>query len=170
VPHKAIKEKTMLILTRKVGESINIGDDITITILGVSGQQVRIGINAPKDVAVHREEIYQRIQAGLTAPDKPQTPEPCAVSSQPVRSERRLAKDSGVTTNSAQSLTWLIQTKSQAMTARYSRRPLPTLNHRSPPRHARGRHDDQQLGERRQASSESASRNSCQDKVETACQ
>lgn len=64
----------MLILTRKVGESINIGDDITITILGVSGQQVRIGINAPKDVTVHREEIYQRIQAGLTAPDKNQTP------------------------------------------------------------------------------------------------
>jgi carbon storage regulator len=71
---KAIKEKSMLILTRKVGESINIGDDITITILGVSGQQVRIGINAPKDVAVHREEIYQRIQAGLTAPDKRETP------------------------------------------------------------------------------------------------
>ncbi|WP_350404565.1 carbon storage regulator CsrA [Pseudomonas sp. W17] len=64
----------MLILTRKVGESINIGDDITITILGVSGQQVRIGINAPKDVAVHREEIYQRIQAGLTAPDKREPP------------------------------------------------------------------------------------------------
>ena len=57
----------MLILTRKVGESINIGDDITITILGVSGQQVRIGINAPKDVAVHREEIYQRIQKTLLA-------------------------------------------------------------------------------------------------------
>ena len=74
VPYKAIKEKIMLILTRKVGESINIGDDITITILGVSGQQVRIGINAPKDVAVHREEIYQRIQAGLTAPDKRETP------------------------------------------------------------------------------------------------
>jgi carbon storage regulator len=74
VPNKAIKEKIMLILTRKVGESINIGDDITITILGVSGQQVRIGINAPKDVAVHREEIYQRIQAGLTAPDKRETP------------------------------------------------------------------------------------------------
>ncbi|MBP1125219.1 MULTISPECIES: carbon storage regulator CsrA [Pseudomonas] len=64
----------MLILTRKVGESINIGDDITITILGVSGQQVRIGINAPKDVAVHREEIYKRIQEGLTAPEKNQTP------------------------------------------------------------------------------------------------
>jgi carbon storage regulator len=62
VPYKAIKEKTMLILTRKVGESINIGDDITITILGVSGQQVRIGINAPKNVAVHREEIYERIK------------------------------------------------------------------------------------------------------------
>ena len=55
----------MLILTRKVGESINIGDDITITILGVSGQQVRIGINAPKNVAVHREEIYERIKREL---------------------------------------------------------------------------------------------------------
>lgn len=64
----------MLILTRKVGESINIGDDITITILGVSGQQVRVGINAPKDVAVHREEIYQRIQAGLSSADKSEKP------------------------------------------------------------------------------------------------
>jgi carbon storage regulator len=52
----------MLILTRRVGESINIGNDITITILGVSGQQVRIGTNAPKDVPVNREEITQRIQ------------------------------------------------------------------------------------------------------------
>lgn len=75
----------MLILTRKVGESINIGDDITITILGVSGQQVRIGINAPKDVAVHREEIYQRIQAGLTAPDKTRLLD-ALLSSQPFRS------------------------------------------------------------------------------------
>lgn len=74
VPYKAIKEKHMLILTRKVGESINIGDDITITILGVSGQQVRVGINAPKDVAVHREEIYQRIQAGLSSTDKNEKP------------------------------------------------------------------------------------------------
>ena len=52
----------MLILTRKHGEAIVIGDDIVISILGVKGNQVRIGIDAPKDVSVHREEIYQRIQ------------------------------------------------------------------------------------------------------------
>jgi carbon storage regulator len=56
----------MLILTRKTGESINIGNDITITVLGVSGQQVRIGINAPKEIPVHREEVLQRIQMGLS--------------------------------------------------------------------------------------------------------
>jgi len=61
----------MLILTRKVGESINIGDDITITILGVKGNQVRIGIDAPKDVAVHREEIYQRIKREETQGETP---------------------------------------------------------------------------------------------------
>ena len=52
----------MLILTRRVGEVLMIGDDINITVLGVKGNQVRIGVNAPKDVAVHREEIYLRIQ------------------------------------------------------------------------------------------------------------
>ena len=53
----------MLILTRRVGESVMVGDDITVTVLDVKGNQVRIGINAPKDVAVHREEIYERIKS-----------------------------------------------------------------------------------------------------------
>jgi len=52
----------MLILTRRVGESILIGDNVTVTVLGVNGNQVKIGINAPKDTPVHREEIHQRIQ------------------------------------------------------------------------------------------------------------
>ncbi|MDY4280262.1 MAG: carbon storage regulator CsrA [[Pasteurella] mairii] len=54
----------MLILTRKVGESLLIGDDISVTILNIRGNQVKIGVEAPKDVSVHREEIYQRIKEG----------------------------------------------------------------------------------------------------------
>lgn len=54
----------MLILTRRVGESVVIGEDVTVTVLGVKGNQVRIGINAPKTVAVHREEIFERIKSG----------------------------------------------------------------------------------------------------------
>lgn len=61
----------MLILTRRVGEALMIGDKISVTVLGVKGNQVRIGISAPKDVAVHREEIFQRIARELTENEVP---------------------------------------------------------------------------------------------------
>lgn len=59
----------MLILTRRAGEAVMIGNDVKITVLGVKGNQVRIGISAPRDVAVHREEIYERIQSEKIAKD-----------------------------------------------------------------------------------------------------
>jgi len=62
----------MLILTRRVGETVMIGDDVTITVLGVKGNQVRVGINAPKSVAVHREEIYERIKREQQSSDAPE--------------------------------------------------------------------------------------------------
>ncbi len=64
----------MLILTRRVGETLMIGDQVSVTVLGVKGNQVRIGINAPKDVAVHREEIFQRIKREQSAPGEDNPP------------------------------------------------------------------------------------------------
>ena len=56
----------MLILTRRVGETVVIGDEVTVTVLGVKGNQVRLGVNAPREVAVHREEIFERIKRERT--------------------------------------------------------------------------------------------------------
>ena len=66
----------MLILTRRVGETVMIGDDVTITVLGVKGNQVRVGINAPKHVAVHREEIYERIKREQNSDEVSEKPKP----------------------------------------------------------------------------------------------
>ena len=60
----------MLILTRRVGETLMIGDDIAVTVLGVKGGQVRVGVNAPRDVIVHREEIYERIREEDPPPEQ----------------------------------------------------------------------------------------------------
>ena len=70
----------MLILTRRVGETVMIGDDVTITVLGVKGNQVRVGINAPKHVAVHREEIYERIKLEQQS-DEVEKPKPAECAS-----------------------------------------------------------------------------------------
>jgi carbon storage regulator len=64
----------MLILTRRVGETVMIGEDVTVTVLGVKGNQVRIGVNAPREVAVHREEIFERIKREESG-EEPGTPE-----------------------------------------------------------------------------------------------
>lgn len=64
----------MLILTRRVGETVVIGNDVTVTVLGVKGNQVRLGVNAPREVAVHREEIYERIKREQSD-DEPRQPQ-----------------------------------------------------------------------------------------------
>jgi carbon storage regulator CsrA len=62
------KESMMLILTRKIGETLMVGDNVTVKVLSVKGNQIRLGVEAPRNISVHREEVYERIQAGETMP------------------------------------------------------------------------------------------------------
>jgi len=96
----------MLILTRRVGETIVIGDDVIVTVLGIKGNQVRIGVNAPKDVSVHREEIYQRIQqekntapAPAPAPEKAKPAETAAAATTTTVRKKREPKTTNKTEN-----------------------------------------------------------------------
>ena len=70
----------MLILTRRVGETLKVGNDVDVTVLGVKGNQIRIGIKAPKSVAVHREEIFDRIQREAQLAARPNQPKGAATS------------------------------------------------------------------------------------------
>ena len=67
-------EDTMLILTRRIGEALKVGDDVSVTVLGIKGSQVRLGINAPKDVPVHREEVYDKINSNTKQKKETKTP------------------------------------------------------------------------------------------------
>jgi carbon storage regulator len=62
IGNEILRSQSLLVLTRRIGETVTIGNDVTVTVLSVKGNQVRIGVNAPKDVPVHREEIYERVQ------------------------------------------------------------------------------------------------------------
>jgi carbon storage regulator len=89
----------MLILTRRVGETVVIGEEVTVTVLGVKGNQVRVGINAPREVAVHREEIYQRIKN--ESEGSPPEAEPVATAAEAASTETPASADAEETSGDA---------------------------------------------------------------------